>query len=173
MTDTPNVRRAHHRTAATRWQAFIGVKVAACGTSGATARCQSAKAGAPMTNPSKTDLAEDRTDLAEDRTALASERTFAGWMRTGFAAVGIALGFHALFNAMTPSWVPRSISTAFLLIAVFVFVAAGRQAERVQRRLATHRVETAARARISLIVGGATASTLALALAIWALPITP
>jgi hypothetical protein len=54
----------------------------------------------------KNELAEDRTDLAEDRTVLANERTFAGWMQTGLSAVGIASGFHALFNRMEPDWVP-------------------------------------------------------------------
>ncbi|MEY8838652.1 DUF202 domain-containing protein, partial [Cribrihabitans sp. XS_ASV171] len=40
----------------------------------------------------KTDMAESRTDWAEDRTLLANERTYAGWLRTGMAAVALALG---------------------------------------------------------------------------------
>lgn len=51
-------------------------------------------------------LSQARTDLAEDRTVLANERTFASWFRTGFAAVGIGLGFQALFLRMEPAWVP-------------------------------------------------------------------
>lgn len=47
-------------------------------------------------------LARARTDLAEDRTVLANERTFGSWMRTGFAAIGIGLGFHALFGRIHP-----------------------------------------------------------------------
>ena len=50
------------------------------------------------------ELARDRTDLAEDRTILANERTFAGWMRTGLATIGIALGFQALFGRVDPTW---------------------------------------------------------------------
>ena len=46
----------------------------------------------------KTEWAEDRTDWAEDRTILANERTFAGWMRTGMAAIAIAVGLKAVFN---------------------------------------------------------------------------
>ena len=59
-------------------------------------------------------LARERTDLAEDRTVLAHERSFAGWVRTGMAAVGIGLGFNALFQALEPTWVPKAIATAFL-----------------------------------------------------------
>jgi putative membrane protein len=88
----------------------------------ASARATTPDVGqAPVPEDSKTKLAEDRTDLAEDRTILANERTFAGWMRTGFAAVGVGLGFQALFNKMEPDWVPKGIATAFLLIAMIVF----------------------------------------------------
>lgn len=59
------------------------------------------------------DLASTRTDLAEDRTVLANERTFAGWMRTGLAAVGIGLGFNALFGKMEPEWLPKLIATGY------------------------------------------------------------
>ena len=53
--------------------------------------------------PDKQHLAEERTDLAEDRTILANERTYAGWMRTGFAAIAVGLGFQALFAQMEPT----------------------------------------------------------------------
>ena len=62
----------------------------------------------PQTKP---ELAQERTDMAEDRTVMANERTFAGWFRTGYAAVGIGLGFQALFVQMDPPWVPRAIAT--------------------------------------------------------------
>jgi putative membrane protein len=89
------------------------------------------------------DLAERRTALAEDRTVLASERTFAGWLRTGYAAVGIALGFHALFGELDPPWAARFIATLFLLIAVAIFVAAQRHAKAVRRRLDAHEIVAA------------------------------
>ena len=50
----------------------------------------------------RTSFAEDRTDWAEDRTAMANERTFAGWMRTALAAIGIGIGFNALFDKLEP-----------------------------------------------------------------------
>ena len=68
----------------------------------------------------RNDLASARTAMAEDRTILANERTYAGWMRTGMASVGIGLAFNALFVRMEPWWVPRSIATAFFLVAIFI-----------------------------------------------------
>ncbi len=82
------------------------------------------------TDRSRAELAQDRTDLAEDRTLLAHERSFAGWTRTGMAAVGIGLGFNALFQMLEPSWVPKAIATIFLFIAVFIFISAERRAAR-------------------------------------------
>jgi putative membrane protein len=59
---------------------------------------------------------------------MANERTFAGWMRTGLAAVAVGLGFQALFEKMQPAWVPKAIATAFLLMGILVFVLAERNA---------------------------------------------
>jgi putative membrane protein len=86
----------------------------------------------------KQQLAQDRTDWAEDRTVLANERTFAGWMRTGMAAVVIALGLRAVFRAFEPTWVPKLAASAFIAIAIFVFLAAERQARGTLRRMEAH-----------------------------------
>ena len=120
---------------------------------------------------SKTELAEDRTDLAEDRTVLANERTFAGWMRTGFASVGIALGFNALFGKMEPSWVPKAIATSFLLIGIVIFWAAERRACSVLTRLKSHKVETVRIRNLRLITGALILTTFALVAAMWLLKI--
>lgn len=122
-----------------------------------------------MNDESKTELASDRTDLAEDRTLLANERTFAGWMRTGLSSVGIALGFHALFNAMSPPWVPRLISTVFLILGILVFWAAEHRATQVCRRLEAHQVETLGGTNMRLIAFVLTIATMALIAAIWLL----
>ncbi|GIT89756.1 hypothetical protein JANAI62_07590 [Jannaschia pagri] len=90
------------------------------------------------TQDKKTDWAEDRTDWAEDRTLLANERTFAGWMRTGMAAIAIAVGLRAVFDASDPAWVPKAAATVFILAALTIFWAARRQACRTQKRLQTH-----------------------------------
>lgn len=108
-----------------------------------------------------------RTDLAEDRTVLASERTFASWLRTGLAAIGIALGFHALFGRIQPVWLPRAVATAFLVIAVIIFVAAERRACAVRARLHPHEVETIKITRIRLITIVAVLATVALAAGLW------
>jgi putative membrane protein len=124
-----------------------------------------------LTNPEL--QSEQRTDLAEDRTILANERTFASWFRTGFAAVGIGLGFQALFVRMEPSWVPRVIATLFLLLGIFLFVAAERRACEVFGHLKAHEVKGFGNARLRLMTIAASAGVLALIAAMWLLPIRP
>ena len=115
------------------------------------------------------ELAEHRTALAEDRTLLANERTFAGWVRTGLSFVGIALGFHALFNRMQPAWSPRAISTGFLLAAVIVFIAAWRRAAAVNRRLGARQVRDVQAFQFKLLAGALVLGTVVLIAAIWLL----
>lgn len=110
-----------------------------------------------------------RNDLAEDRTILANERTFAGWLRTGLAAVGIGVAFHVLFGEIDPSWVPRAIATIFLLLAILIVLLAERRAAAVSRRLESHVVETARRVNLRLIAGAVVGATGALIAAIWLL----
>lgn len=92
---------------------------------------------------SVTGSAEERTALAEDRTLLANERTFAGWLRTSLATVGIGVGFQAIFSRIEPPWVPRAISTAFLLIGIVLILLAERRAAAVLARLNAHSVRAA------------------------------
>jgi putative membrane protein len=119
--------------------------------------------------PDSPELARMRTDFAEDRTVLANERTFASWTRTGFAAIGIGLGFHALFGRIEPLWLPRAVATAFLAIAIIIFLAAERRACAVIRRLHTHKVETVKIGVVRLITIVTVAATVALIAAIWLL----
>lgn len=126
-----------------------------------------------MSDGEKTGLAAERTDLAEDRTILANERTFAGWMRTGFAAVGVGLGFHALFNRMEPAWVPKAIATIFLLIGIYVFHSAERRACDVLERLHSHEVETVRARNLSRLTWAIMAAIIALVAALWLLRIKP
>ncbi|MFC3214489.1 YidH family protein [Novosphingobium panipatense] len=117
----------------------------------------------------RNELAETRTSLAEDRTILAHERSFAGWVRTGMASVGIGLGFNALFKALQPVWVPKAIATAFLLIAIFIFVSAERRACSIISRLEAHQIRTLRPMKMRLMTGALVAATLALGAAIWML----
>lgn len=119
-----------------------------------------------MADSGKQELAKERTDLAEDRTLLANERTFAGWMRTGFASVGVGLGFHVLFE-MDPVWVPKAISTAFLAIGIFIFISAERRAGAVKNRLSSHQVETFKLINLRLITAAMVIATATLGAAIW------
>lgn len=97
------------------------------------------------------ELASERTDLAEDRTVLANERTFAGWMRTGLAAVGIGLGFNALFGKMEPTWLPKAIATCFIVSGMAIFYFAERNACSVLQRLNTHSVQPLRRMNLRLV----------------------
>ncbi len=78
-------------------------------------------------------FARVRTDYAEDRTVLAYERTFAGWLRTGFAGIGIGIAFNARL-ACRPEWVPKLIASVFLAVAIFIFLNAERRACAVMHR---------------------------------------
>ena len=114
-------------------------------------------------------LAEDRTDLAEDRTAMANERTFAGWARTAMAAIGIGLGFKALFNAMEPAWVPKAIATIFVLLGVFLIWMAERRARVVAGRLNTHAARDMKQLNVRVIALAIAVGALGLTAGIWLL----
>ncbi len=115
------------------------------------------------------ELAADRTNLAEDRTILANERTFAGWMRTGLACVGIGVGFHVLFDKLEPTWVPKAVATAFIVIGVFIFWAAERRASTVLSRLDTHQVSEFGGIDLRLIATVVSVGALVVALGLWLL----
>lgn len=120
-----------------------------------------------MSGDQNTRLAEARTDLAEDRTILANERTFAGWLRTGFAAIGLGLGFIALFHSLEPEWLPRLIASALLCLGMFIFVSAEHAACAVTARLQAHQVKTFRARMLRIISWFAVATTLPLLVAIW------
>jgi putative membrane protein len=113
--------------------------------------------------------AKDRTDLAEDRTVLSHERSFAAWVRTGMAAVGIGLGFSALFRALEPTWIPKAIATCFLSVAIFIFVSAERRACVIIGRLESHSIAALKPMRIRLLSWILVAATAGLIVAIWGL----
>jgi putative membrane protein len=120
-----------------------------------------------MADDDRSQLAQTRTEFAEDRTVLANERTFAGWLRTGYAGIGIGLAFNALFNRIEPAWVPKLVATVFLLIAVTIFFAAQRRACAVLRRLDSHQVRTLRASNVRLITWTSIAATLVLIGVIW------
>ena len=115
------------------------------------------------------DLASARTDLAEDRTVLANERTFAGWMRTGLAAVGIGLGFNALFGKMAPEWLPKLIATGFIISGVIIFYLAERSACKVLHRLDPHSIEPLRRVNLRFVATLMSIASLTLLGGMWLL----
>ena len=114
-----------------------------------------------------TGLAEDRTDFAEDRTLMANERTFAGWMRTGLASLGLALGFQAVFGKIEPVWLPKLVASGFAAIAVLIFVSAYRQARLVFRRMDSHQFETSSRNHLRLLCSVMIIGAVAVSFGIW------
>ncbi len=120
-------------------------------------------------SPSTNDLAEKRTDWAEDRTLLANERTYAGWMRTGLASVGLGLGFQAIFKAMDPTWAAKAVATIFILIGVFIFWSAWRNASAVRERLKSHTAKPLPTSRLGLVTSFFILGALALNIVLWVL----
>ncbi len=117
----------------------------------------------------KTDWAERRTDWAEDRTTLANERTYAGWLRTGLAAVAVAIGLKAVFGSFEPTWVPKLAASLFLAIAVAIFWAARQAACHTLARLESQSVETLGTRRITAIAAALSLATAATGAVLWAL----
>jgi putative membrane protein len=106
-------------------------------------------------------------DLAEDRTILSNERTFAGWVRTSLGSIAIGLGFRGLFWQFEPEWIPRSIATGFLLLAIAIVWLAVRRSSAVTRRLSSHVVETAQPVNLVLMATAITVGAGVLGVAIW------
>lgn len=116
----------------------------------------------------KQELAERQTDLSEDRTLMANERTFAGWIRTGLAAVGIGVGFAALFGKLEPGWVPRAIATVFVLCGVMIFYEAQKHGRRVLKRLNAHEASPMAGMNLQVVALIMSAAAIVLVIGLWA-----
>jgi putative membrane protein len=114
-------------------------------------------------------LAEERTEWAEDRTILAVERTYAGWLRTAFAAIGIGLGFRALFGHFDPPWLARAIATAFILLGAVFAIGAERRARRAFSKLHSHDVDAPDIPNIRWIAWAVAAGSLVLIAGLWIL----
>lgn len=122
-----------------------------------------------QTTNDSNDLAEQRTDWAEDRTVQATERTYAGWLRTAFAAIGIGLGFRALFGEFDPPWLAKAIATVFILIGGLVSWSAQRNACKTLARLDTHAVDRPARLHMRWLSYLVTSGAVILVAALWLL----
>ena len=92
-------------------------------------------------------------------------------MRTSLGCIAIGIGFHALFNKVQPSWVPRAISSWFLIVAAAILWLAVRRSAAVLVRLSPHVVVAAKRMNLALIASAVSVGAAALATAIWLLPV--
>ena len=124
----------------------------------------------PPDSPDKsTQWAEFRTDLAEDRNIMAMERTFAGWMRTAFAAIGIGLGFRAVFGDFEPPWLARAIATVFIVGGGWLAITAERRACKTLARLDPHEFEAISTPNFKLMAYAVAIGSAVLTAGLWIL----
>ncbi|WP_238538241.1 YidH family protein [Oceaniovalibus guishaninsula] len=114
-------------------------------------------------------MAEDRTDWAEDRTILANERTFAGWMRTGMAAVAVAIGLKAVFGDFTPTWMAKAVASLFLAAALYIFWSARQQAAATRDRMEARSAEPQSNSRMTAMAAILAFGTVAVGVILWLL----
>ena len=115
------------------------------------------------------DGAEDRTDWAEDRTLLAAERTYAGWMRTGMASLAVAIGLEAVFSEFEPKTLPKTVSSVFVALAIFVFWSALLSARKSHERMDSHEIVSQTKRRMTLITSVLSLGSLAIGVILWLL----
>lgn len=118
-------------------------------------------------NPSSNDMAETRTEWAEDRTLLANERTFAGWMRTGMACIGIALGMKAVFKDAAYPLLAKGVAEVFIFAAIAIFWSAVVKSRRTQRRLSDHDVEAQSHQKMTALAALLTIAAVATGITLW------
>ena len=116
-----------------------------------------------------TRMAELRTDMAEDRSIMALERTFAGWMRTAFAAIGIGLGFNAIFGTFEPLWLAKAIATLFILAGGWLAINAQRRACKTMARFEAHKFEAVSTPNFRILAYAVAAGAIILTGGLWTL----
>lgn len=72
---------------------------------------------------------------------MAIERTMASWMGASFGAIGVGLGFRALFARIEPEWLPKLIASAFMVLAIVLVLSAERRACNALARMSAHAVD--------------------------------
>lgn len=120
-------------------------------------------------DPDSTEMAEARTAWAEDRTVLANERTFAGWMRTGMACIGLALGLKAVFQDTDYPYIAKAAAEVFIFAAILIFWAAVRKCQKAKKRMRDHDVEAQSNQQMLLLASILTFSALSTGAILWLL----
>ena len=119
--------------------------------------------------PSKQELADTRTAWAEDRTMLANERTFSGWMRTGMAAIALALGLKAVFKDTEHTLIAKGAAEIFIVVAVLIFWSAVAQSRKAQRRMNSHDVAAQSHRRMVVLASILTVAGVLTGMILWLL----
>ena len=120
-------------------------------------------------DPSSNELADTRTAWAEDRTILANERTFAGWMRTGMACIGLALGLKAVFKDTTYPLVAKGVAEIFIVVAILIFWSAVRKCRAAQKRMDDHDVEAQSHQSMTVLASILTFAAITTGVVLWLL----
>ncbi|NNE88973.1 MAG: DUF202 domain-containing protein [Silicimonas sp.] len=118
---------------------------------------------------SSNDLAETRTDWAEDRTVLANERTFAGWMRTGMACIGVALGLKAVFRQTDYPLLAKSVAEVFIVCAIVIFWSAVQKSRQTHKRMSDHDVDAQPARNMTILATILTIGAIATGIILWLL----
>lgn len=118
---------------------------------------------------SSNEMAEYRTEWAEDRTLLANERTFAGWMRTGMACIGLALGMKAVFKDTDYPLLAKGVAELFVVIAIAIFWSAVVKSRQAQRRMEDHDVEAQSYKKMTVLAVLLTLGAAATGVTLWLL----
>lgn len=100
---------------------------------------------------------------------MANERTFAGWMRTAFAAIGIGIGFNALFDKLEPAWVPKAVATIFIILGIVLIYLAQIRACHAFERLTAHAVDKPKTFHVRAMSYSVVVGALVLIVALWVL----
>ncbi|MEB8388283.1 DUF202 domain-containing protein [Rhodobacteraceae bacterium KMM 6894] len=117
----------------------------------------------------RTEKAEQRTDWAEDRTIMANERTYNSWMGMALGAVGVAIALKAVFGDFQPTWAAKSVSSLFLIVAIFIYWSAESRARQTHTRLTARMAEPTPTKNFRAICTLLTAATLGVGVVLWML----
>lgn len=90
-------------------------------------------------------------------------------MRTAFAAIGIGLGFRALFGELEPPWLARAIATLFIALAIVLAISAERRTCRAFTRLSAHAVDTPDLPKLRWLAYSVSVGAAVLIAALWVL----
>ena len=89
--------------------------------------------------------------------------------RTAFAAIGIGLGFKAVFGAFDPPWLAKAIATVFILSGGWLAITAQKRACRTLERLDTHKFEAISTPNFRVLAYAVASGSILLTAGLWIL----